>query len=447
MELNSSVVVRRAVPLPEANTLAHVNFHACHYGRVLTSSGQTILFNPEIVLVKFRHQSRVSAVRVESGHELEATRALAGRPDVEFAELDCLQQREFHPNDPLLTNQWHHAIIGSFAAWDRSLGSASVQIAIVDTPFQMNHPDLAAHVTDGWDVVMNGPITGSRGIVHSTMCAGMAAAVINNQLGVSGAANCTILPININGLISEMCNAVYWAADHGVRVVSVSWDGAYSDALNAAGSYLRTKARGILVMSGVNGTGYLNYTNQPDIWCVSMTDAADNLQSCYGPHIDFAAPGWNILSTTTGDGYAYGSGTSYATPLVAGIVAVLFSLNPTLSPVEAVDILRSTAVDKYGPGWNEFFGWGRVDFGAAVNAAAATLPVITSLVRTNSQVLLTATSRPGVVTTLWRTASPSNGPWTPVIGAAVATNGAAISFLDPDGSASRAFYRVEANVP
>ena len=74
-----------------------------------------------------------------------------------------------------------------------------------------------------------------------------------------------------------------------------------------------------------------------------MTDAADNFQDTqYGPYIDFAAPGYHIYSTSTGGGYAVGSGCSYAAPLVAGVVAWMFGLNPTLSPDEVIGILKDT---------------------------------------------------------------------------------------------------------
>ncbi|HUZ07825.1 MAG TPA: S8 family serine peptidase [Candidatus Paceibacterota bacterium] len=140
--------------------------------------------------------------------ELQSMRTLAGRPDVEFAELDCFERRESFPDDPLFTNQWHHQILGSVQAWAFSQGQSFVRIAIVDTPFQMDHPDLAPHVVNGWDADQNIAVTNSSGIARSTLCAGLAAAVINNNLGIAGMGNCTILPININGSISEMYDAV-----------------------------------------------------------------------------------------------------------------------------------------------------------------------------------------------------------------------------------------------
>jgi len=397
--------------------------------------------------VKFKHQAYVSALTVEPGRELEMVRALADRPDVEFAELDLLQRQAFAPNDPLLEYQWHHQKIGSFAAWDKSLGQSFIRIAIVDAPFQMDHPDLAPHTVGGWDAVANQPVTASSGIHHSTFCAGMAAAVIGNGLGVAGASNCELLPININGFTSEMCNAVYWAATNGVRVVNISWTGADSDALNAAGSYLRLNARGILAMPGLNGPGYVDYPNQPDIWCISMTDAADNQQSAYGYHVDFAAPGWQVYSTTINSGYTFDSGTSYATPLFCGVVAVLFSINPTLRPDEVIDLLKSTAADKGPPGWDMWYGWGRINFGAAATAAAATRPLLSGALQTNGQFCVTTSFQPSLIYTLWRTPDLSAQQWTLVPFQTWSTNNGRILLVDPSPTRGIQFYRVGISTP
>ncbi len=441
-------LARFAIPLPEVSLLNQLHSKDRRFGRLQTADGKIQQFNPEMVLVKFRGVRHVAALRVEPGRELQAVRTLASRADVEFAELDLFCQRESFPNDPLVTNQWHHQILGSAKAWALNLGQRYIRLAIVDTPFEMNHPDLASHVAEGWDVDQNIAVTNSPGIDHSTLCAGLAAAVINNGLGVAGMGNCTIVPININGAISEIYDAVIWAADHGIRVVNVSWTGGDSDTLNAAGAYLEATDRGILVMAGGN-LGVTSYTtNQPDIYCISMTDAADNMQSLAGPQVDFAAPGWNVYSTMTGGGYEFASGTSYAAPVFAGVVAVLFSINPTLGPDDVIAILKTTAYQPNGwpPGWNQYYGWGRIDFAAAAAAAEATLPVITSLIWSNDQVLVTAAYRSGVVYSLWRSAA-LNGNWLPVTNAVVTLNGGSITLTDPLPSKTNGFYRIQIAAP
>jgi len=445
-ELGLPEVTNRVVPLPEANTLAHLNFQDRRFGR-LQAGSNILIFNPETVLVKFRAQPYVGALRVEPMGEWEAVQELAQRKDVQFAELDVFEQRQFSPNDPLIATQWHHSVIGSFQAWNEGLGQSFVRIAIVDTPYQMDHPDLAPNTVSGWDAVANAPVISSTGIVHSTMCAGMAAAVINNDLGVCGAGNCEILPININGAISEMYNATIWAADHGVRVVNISWSGGDSDTIETAAYYLKVNARGILAMPGVNGTGFLNYTNQPDIYCISMTDAADNLQSKYGNHIDFAAPGWQIYSTTTAGGYEFGSGTSYSTPLFCGVVAWLFSLNPTLGPDDVIDLLKNTAADLGPPGWDQYYGWGRINFDAAASAALATLPNISDIQVVNKQVRISAGFHPGLIYRLWRTPQLVRPAWSPVTNLLVQTNGSVITLTDLLPVSPASLYRIQAVLP
>lgn len=446
--LSSPSLADRAVPLPEANTLAHLSFQARWFGRLRGGNGEVALFNPQTVLVKFRTRPQVHAIRVEPMRELEAVRAMVSRPDVQFAELDLFQRRQFSPNDPGLSNQWHHSAIGSFEAWNLGLGQSSVSVAIVDTPFQMDHPDLAANTVSGWDAVANVPVTSGTGIVHSTMCAGLAGAVIDNGVGVAGMANCRILPININGAISEIYNAIVWAADHGVRVVSISWSGANSDTLEAAAYYLRTNAQGVVAMAAIDGSGYLDWTNQPDIYCVSMTDEYDNFTGTEsGPYIDFAAPGYQVYATTPGGGYGSGTGTSYATPVFAGVVAWLFSLNPTLSPDDVVGILQNTAMDLGPPGWDPYFGWGRINFGAAAAAAVATLPQVTGIQTGHGEVTLSVASRTGLAYSLWRAAQLAPAAWWPVTNAAVDITTGQVLLTDPTPPAGNAFYRVRAALP
>ena len=446
VDLEAGDLRERAVPLRQADTRARLH---CAEGRFgwLESGGGGQLFNPEAILVKFRADDTVRVLRVPPLREGEALTALRRRGDVEFAELDTIQARQWTPNDPLVNNQWHHAVVGSYPAWEFGTDAQAVRIAIVDTPFQMNHPDLAAHADPGWDVVDELPIFSSPGIDHSTLGAGMAAAVIGNGLGIAGASNCRVLPINILGSLGEMGQAVYWAADHGVRIVNISWTGAFSDTLNAAGHYLKTNAHGILVMAGVNEPRNPPYPNQPDIYCVSMTDAADNMVSWAGDHIDFAAPGWNIHSTTTNGGYAFGSGTSYAAPLFCGMAARLMSVNPTLTADEIIELFKVSAVDLGAAGWDRFFGWGRVDYAEGVVAARTTLPAITGIRWLNGEVFVSAPFQPGRQYELWRSSQVAPATWAQVTNASVSIEDSVVTLKDPFPVIGVGFYRVRSVAP
>jgi subtilisin family serine protease len=166
----------------------------------------------------------------------------------------------------------------------------------------------------------------------------------------------------------------------------------------------------------------------------------------YGPYIDFAAPGFEVFSTTTGSGYAYGTGCSFAAPLVAGVVAWIFGLNPTLPPGDVIGILTNTAVDLGAPGWDEYFGWGRVDFAAAAAAAVATLPNITAVQWSNAAVIVTSNVRAGLAYSLWRSVQLTPPAWEQVSGALSAINGSAVALTDPRPPNGGAFYRVQASV-
>jgi subtilisin family serine protease len=438
--LDSEKLENFAVPLEQANTRWKENFANQNFSSYETN-GTFVHFNPGIILLKRSGETHVSAIRTEEGAEHLAIAALQRRGDIEFAELDTIQTRQFTPNDGNLAFQWHHQVIHSFDAWEHGFGSHAVTVAIVDTPFQMNHPDLIDNVGVGWDVTDEMPILTSSGDAHSTASAGMAAAAINNGLGIAGAANCRIIPIGINGATSEMYQAVIWAADHGVRVVNISWTGGGDDVLEAAGKYLEEHAQGLLVMPGLNGVGRLDIVNQPHVICVSMTDAADNLRSCSGPHIDFAAPGWEVFTTTINSSYANVSGTSFASPLFSGIAAMLMNINPALTGAQVVETLKQSADDEGNPGWDESFGWGRVNYRAAVDNALKTLPRILELTHDEQQVEIAVQTAFPSFLTLERNDQLASSTWEPV--AQLNSSNNLTSFSDQAGRTT-AFYRVRA---
>jgi subtilisin family serine protease len=411
--IQSEDLEKVTLPLHRADTRARVNIAERNL-RTFDTGSARVSFNPEIVLFRKAGRKEVLAVRVKAGEEQDAVAVLKRRDDIEFATIDTIQTRQFTPTDTELQKQWHHATIDSYRAWEAGTGTHFVTIAIVDTPFQMNHPDLSENVGPGWDVADEMPILTSAGDEHATASAGLAAAVINNRMGVAGASNCRVIPIGINGATSEMYQAVTWAADHDVRVVNISWTGAHEPVLQAAGEYLEEHAQGLLIMPGLNGTGQLSFVNHPNIWCVSMTDAADNLRSFSGSHIDFAAPGWDVYSTTTNNMYGVVRGTSFAAPLFSGIAAVVMSVNPALSATQVTEVLKATAVDAGNPGRDDSYGWGRVNFHAAVEMAVMTIPKISSVRRNVDAMLISVESIVPAFLSLERTDLLSGSVWTRV---------------------------------
>jgi hypothetical protein len=129
------------------------------------------------------------------------------------------------------------------------------------------------------------------------------------------------------------------------------------------------------------------------------------------------------------------------------VVAWVLSLNPTLGPDEVIDILKNTAVDLGQPGWDPYYGWGRINFGAAATAALATLPVISSIQATNSQVAVSANFRSGVVYSLWKTPGLNPVAWAAVTNATLQTNGSVITLTDPTPAGGGSFYKIQVTVP
>jgi subtilisin family serine protease len=204
----------------------------------------------------------------------------------------------------------------------------------------------------------------------------------------------------------------------------------------------------MLFMAGVNGTNRLDYPDQPNIYAVAMTDENDLARSTYGSHVDFAAPGYEIYSTTIDSGYAVDSGTSFSAPLLAGIAAWVMSVNPKLGPDEIDGILIASCVDLGAPGRDEHYGWGRINFAEVARRAFATLPA--SRIGFSRTPFFTVSARiaPGAASsdyTLFRTDSLLSGNWEQVPSPLLATNGAVLYMTDPATPGGQRFYKIQLN--
>jgi thermitase len=301
--------------------------------------------------------------------------ALARHPLVEFAEADRAVNPAYVPNDYYFGNQWHLPKIGATHAWD-SVQGAGVTIAVIDTGTNCAHADLKLNCVPGWNFYDNNS-NAADVWGHGTGVAGAAAASTNNAIGVASVAGAAkIMPLRVSdtsgvGYWSLMSKAIIYAADRGVRVANLSWDGiGGSSSIKAAAQYMKDKG-GLVVIAAGNNNRNEGFTPSTAFIAVSATGSTDvrTSWSSYGSFVSLSAPGINIYSTTKAGGYANWLGTSVASPVVAGVVALVMSANPDLTPAQVEDVLFSTAVDLGAAGRDMYYGNGRVDAYAAVMAA------------------------------------------------------------------------------
>jgi thermitase len=323
---------------------------------------------------------------------------LAHNPHFKFAELDRSVAPAFVANDTYYGNEWHIAKTGASTAWDTSQG-AGVTIAILDTGVLGTHQDLAANMVPGWNVFNNNSDT-SDFYGHGTPVAGTAAAITNNGTGVSGVAGKSkIMPLVITdstflSYYSVISQAITYAADHGARVASISFSGlAFSSAVQSASQYMKNKG-GLVVVAAGNTGAVDNVTPTTTMIPVSATVSNDTLAtwSTYGAFVALSAPGDGIYSTSRTSATTYGiyGGTSFATPVVAGTIALMMAANPSLSSTQIESLLYKTAVDLGSPGRDIYYGYGRVDAAAAVKAAAAATTTTTTTDTTPPSVAIAA---------------------------------------------------------
>ncbi|WP_445152012.1 S8 family peptidase [Baekduia sp. Peel2402] len=353
-----------------------------------------------------------------------ARTALAQDPDVKGT--DAMTSDEdvvlaYQPKDPiwnggtLATGEqlpWHLSKTNLPAAWDRTTG-AGAQIGIIDSEFDTQHPDLQAKVRNPYNTASGTPNyhTGnvraadsdSPNVLHGTHVAGIAAASTDNGLGTSGAGfDATFVPVRISTsftpgggnpvdaqFVGDLTEALGYMATQSVGVVNMSLGTTRNHPpLEAAIAQLRAKGVTIVASAGnfqeSNPNAPIYPASYNGVIAVANTQNNDTVapSSSNGNWVDIAAPGTNILSTwdtrnsqgsfpNNDVGYNVISGTSMASPLVTGIVALMKAVRPDLSPDEVETILKGTARDLGSPGADPQFGAGLINAAAAVNAAAS----------------------------------------------------------------------------
>ncbi|HEY1146950.1 MAG TPA: Ig-like domain-containing protein, partial [Pseudoduganella sp.] len=171
---------------------------------------------------------------------------------------------------------------------------------------------------------------------------------------------------------STIASGITWAADNGARVVNVSYAALpSSSAIISAANYLKSKG-GLMFVSAGNYNRDEGFTPTDSMIAVSATDSTDARAgfSSYGNFVQLSAPGAGIYTTVQGGGYGAVNGTSFSSPVAAGVAALMMAANPSLSNSKIESLLYSTAVDLGTAGRDPYYGYGRVNAAAAVQAAA-----------------------------------------------------------------------------
>jgi len=292
---------------------------------------------------------------------------------VRYAEFNETLHALGEPNDPRFGDQYAPQLVNAPAAWDTTLGSEDVTVAVIDQGVKYDHPDLTGQFgsNKGKDFVDSDgdPYPDSMADeYHGTHVAGIASATTNNGDGIAGMSNSTVLSGRAlseqgSGSTSDIADAVQWAADQGADIVNMSLGGGgYTNTMKNAVSYAADNGVTIICASGNDSSGSVSYPAAYDeCIAVGAIDQNENLASFsnYGEKQDVVAPGVNILSTWTDSPYNKISGTSMACPAAVGVAALGLAANPGWSNTELRSQLKNTAVDVGLPENQQ--GAGRVD--------------------------------------------------------------------------------------
>jgi hypothetical protein len=349
----------------------------------------------------------------------EALDSYKANPDVEHAEPNYFLSAAIQPNDPVFGNQWglHNtgqtvngssgifdADIDAPEAWNIINGTSSIVVAIIDTGLDLSHVDLSSNVwvnggetcndsidndfngyvddCNGWDFVNNdNDPTDDNAQGHGTHVSGIIGAVGNNSQGVAGVSwQISLMPLKIldsagGGTVADEIQAIQYAVLNGADVINSSLGGDNGvsefekEAIEQAGQ------AGVVFVAAAGNNGTDNDTNAyypashpiPNIISVASSRIDDGLSlfSNYGSSsVHLAAPGEDIYNTLPWDSYGFMSGTSMSTPFVSGTIALLIANSPSLSALEAREIIFSSVDPK---GYNLITG-GRLNANNALNS-------------------------------------------------------------------------------
>lgn len=298
--------------------------------------------------------------------------------DISYVEphFMYMTNESFVPNDVLYHRyQWNLPMIDSDAGWRLDVDDEGPVVAVIDTGVDLNHIDLNGRLTEGYNT-LDPTKAPYDDVGHGTHVSGIICALINNAEGVAGMSLYNkVMPIKAldhsgAGSTYAVAQGIIWATDQGAKVINLSL-GNYipSEFLHDAIKYAYDRDVVIVSAAGNDDTEDPGYpAAYPEVLAVSATNAAQRIAtfSNFGSYIDVAAPGENIASTYPDDAYVAMSGTSMASPHVAALAALIRTVNPALSNVNVMDIIRDSAIDLGASGYDNYYGHGQIDVAQAL---------------------------------------------------------------------------------
>ena len=329
------------------------------------------------------------------------------------------------PAEPNFSQQWSADYMDLCKAWDITKGKSDVVIAVLDQGVDQSHKEFANNYSSlSYDLITKKTPSVVRGD-HGTHVGGIIGANHNNIQIAGVAPDCMIMSIShtlnttTTTISSDLASGIGYARIHGASVINNSWGDQGGRLYNNLHSAVLEDAIKTAIKTGRNGKGMVvlfasgNYNKNgvdypgncsPDILVVGSINKSYNRSdfSSYGNSLDIVAPGSDILSTMPGNKIDFMSGTSMATPHVAGVAALILSLNPDLTGKEVVDIIEKSA-QKIGPytytktsdrtngTWNQEVGYG------LCNAFAAVSTVLSDVVKFNDKIITDNTSISGSI--------------------------------------------------
>ncbi len=306
-------------------------------------------------------------------------RALMATGLFEYAEPDWVVYPIGCPNDPLLGNQWHHNAnrMQSCDGWSLHTGNSTVTVGICDTGIRKTHEDFLLHRREGYNAVdqlfesQGGNIDPVH--PHGTMTTGCAAANGNNGVGIAGVGwdlSHRMLRVSNtssgSSSLSVLQHAARTSVENGDRIASVSYSGVDNSSNLTTATYIKSIG-GLLVWAAGNDGRNLTFGDRDadDIIVAGGTDQNDAKASfsAYGIFVDLTAPAVSVYTADSGsdNDYAAVSGTSFATPLTAGLAALIWSFDPSLTPDQVESLLKQGCDDLGSAGLDNTFGYGRIN--------------------------------------------------------------------------------------